>query len=53
MREEGNQIAPTRGGRPRLATDCKHLADAEYYRNQIVREVTAEITKIQNPVVSR
>mmetsp|Transcript_45753 Transcript_45753/g.110900 ORF Transcript_45753/g.110900 Transcript_45753/m.110900 type:complete len:234 (+) Transcript_45753:106-807(+) len=51
MREEGNQIAPVRGRRPRLATQCNHLADAEYYRNQIVREITADISKIQNPAL--
>jgi len=51
MREEGNQLGPVRGKRPRLASECSNLADAEYYRNQIVREITAGITKIQNPAL--
>ena len=34
-----------------LASECHHLADAEYYRNQIVREISAGIAKIQNPAL--
>lgn len=49
MREEGNAGPPRRGKRPFLASECQHLADAEYYRNQIVREITDGIAKIQNP----
>jgi len=51
MREEGNitTSAPRQQKRPYLASECEHLADAEYYRNQIVREITALISKIQNP----
>lgn len=49
MREEGNSTAPVRGRRPKLSSECNHLADAEYYRNQIVREITGGIAKIQNP----
>lgn len=51
MREEGNAAPSVRGKRPRLASECNHLADAEYYRNQILREITAGITKIQNPAL--
>ena len=52
MREEGNATRPAiRGKRPRLASECKNLADAEYYRGQILREITAGITKIQNPAL--
>ncbi len=51
MREEGNAAPATRGKRPRLASECNHLADAEYYRNQILREITAGIAKIQNPAL--
>jgi pre-mRNA-splicing factor ISY1 len=51
MREEGNAGPAVRGRRPRLASECHHLADAEYYRNQIVREITAGISKIQNPAL--
>ena len=51
MREQGNApaIAPRQQKRPHLASECEHLADAEYYRNQIIREITAGIAKIQNP----
>lgn len=49
MREEGNAAPQTRGKRPYLASECQHLSDAEYYRNQIIREITAGIAKIQNP----
>ena len=51
MREEGNATRPVRGRRPRLASECKNLADAEYYRGQILREITNGITKIQNPAL--
>lgn len=51
MREEGNAAPSTRGKRPRLASECNHLADAEYYRGQILREITAGIAKIQNPAL--
>ncbi|MHA7927750.1 MAG: hypothetical protein ACX936_21335, partial [Marinobacter sp.] len=51
MREEGNAgpSRSSRGKRPFLASECEHLADAEYYRGQIIREITAGISKIQNP----
>ena len=50
MREEGNApaVTPRQQKRPYLASQCEHLADAEYYRNQIVREITAGISQIQN-----
>ena len=51
MREEGNAAPAIRGKRPRLASECHHLADAEYYRNQILREITGGIAKIQNPAL--
>ena len=34
--------------RPHLASQCEHLADAERYRNQIVREISDKVAKIQN-----
>jgi pre-mRNA-splicing factor ISY1 len=34
-----------------LASECNHLSDAEYYRNQILREISAGIAKIQNPAL--
>ena len=51
MREQGNApaVAPRQQTRPYLASECEHLADADYYRNQILREITAAISKIQNP----
>lgn len=48
MREEGNAAAPVRGRRPKIASECEHLNDAEYYRNQILREISTSISKIQN-----
>lgn len=49
MREAGNKPAIGRGPRPHLASSVEHLADAEYYRNQLVREISQLIAKIQNP----
>ena len=52
MREEGNAPAVNvRGKRPKLASECEHLGDAEFYRNQINREITGMIDKIQNPAL--
>mmetsp|Transcript_107429 Transcript_107429/g.219205 ORF Transcript_107429/g.219205 Transcript_107429/m.219205 type:complete len:258 (-) Transcript_107429:1969-2742(-) len=52
MREEGNAPATNpRERRPKLASECDHLGDAEYYRNQINREITGMIAKIQNPAL--
>jgi pre-mRNA-splicing factor ISY1 len=51
MREAGNK-PPTiqcRGPRPILASSVEHLSDAEYYRNQLVREISQLVAKIQNP----
>lgn len=48
MREEGNATVARRGRRPILASECQHLADAEHYRNQIIREISAKIQNIQN-----
>lgn len=46
----GRQRKPNR--RPHLASDCEYLADAEKYRNQIVREIEGGIAKIQNPALA-
>jgi pre-mRNA-splicing factor ISY1 len=52
MREEGNApVTNVRGKRPHLASECEHLGDAEFYRNQINREITGMIAKIQNPAL--
>lgn len=51
MREEGNATVSVRGRRPKLASECNHLSDAEYYRNQILREISGGIAKIQNPAL--
>jgi pre-mRNA-splicing factor ISY1 len=51
MREEGNTGPAVRGKRPHLASECNHLNDAEHYRNQIVREISGMIAKIQNPAL--
>ena len=51
MREEGNATPAVRGKRPHLASECEHLGDAEFYRNQINREITGMISKIQNPAL--
>ena len=34
--------------RPHLASKCEHLADAIKFRNQIIREISDKVTKIQN-----
>jgi len=50
MREEGNAPAkPSFAKRPFLASQCLHLDDAERFRRQIVREISQNISKIQNP----
>lgn len=51
MREEGNAQPVVRGRRPKLASECNHLGDAEFYRNQILREISGGIAKIQNPAL--
>ena len=38
----------TRQKRPHLASQCEHLSDALHYRNQIIREITEGVRKIQN-----
>ena len=38
-----------RSKRPFLASECTNLADAERYRNQIVREISDLLSKLQNP----
>lgn len=52
MREKGNIIKPSFGRRPYLASQCSHLNDAERWRNQIIREISNGISKIQNPGLS-
>jgi len=52
MKNAGNNKPNFGGGRskrPRLASECSNLEDAERYRRQILREVSEKITKIQNP----
>ncbi|KAL3796778.1 hypothetical protein HJC23_010925 [Cyclotella cryptica] len=55
MREEEDPTstlarrAAARAKRPFLATQCEHLADAERFRLQIIREIGDGIKKIQNP----
>jgi pre-mRNA-splicing factor ISY1 len=56
MRDAGNQDNSKRQQqqqhrRPHLASECEHLADAERFRGQIVREITKAIEKIQNPAM--
>lgn len=54
LREKGNQnpAFARRNKRPHLASECEHLADAERFRGQIVREISRLIEKIQNPALS-
>jgi pre-mRNA-splicing factor ISY1 len=49
MREADSAPKPRRSKRPHLASECDHLADAERFRNQIVREIAEGVAKIQNP----
>lgn len=55
LKEKGNQDPALRQQRkqrrPHLASECEHLADAERYRGQILREITDGIAKIQNPAL--
>ena len=53
MREAGNvdPAGRSRSKRPHLASECEHLADAERFRGQIVREISTSIAKIQNPAL--
>uniref|UniRef100_A0A7S2YFP1 Pre-mRNA-splicing factor ISY1 n=1 Tax=Entomoneis paludosa TaxID=265537 RepID=A0A7S2YFP1_9STRA len=52
LREKGNTPAfNNRNKRPHLASECQHLADAERFRGQIIREITNGIAKIQNPAL--
>jgi pre-mRNA-splicing factor ISY1 len=45
--ESGGIKVPNR--RPYLASHCEHLHDAEKWRRQIIREISAGVSKIQNP----
>ena len=51
LREKGNATPSFRNKRPHLASECEHLADAERFRGQIIREITHGIAKIQNPAL--
>mmetsp|Transcript_24381 Transcript_24381/g.67540 ORF Transcript_24381/g.67540 Transcript_24381/m.67540 type:complete len:231 (-) Transcript_24381:709-1401(-) len=52
LREKGNTPAfNNRNKRPHLASSCEHLADAERFRGQIIREISNGIEKIQNPAL--
>jgi pre-mRNA-splicing factor ISY1 len=53
LREKGNDnpAFERRKKRPHLASECEFLADAERFRNQIVREISTLIAKIQNPAL--
>lgn len=54
LKERGNDnpaAAQQKKRRPNLASECEHLADAERYRGQIVREISDAIAKIQNPAL--
>lgn len=48
MRESENAPQVSRR-RPYLASQCEHLNDAERWRRQIIREISRDISKIQNP----
>ena len=50
MREAGNQAPASRKSRrrPHLASECDHL---ERFRGQILREISDDIAKIQNPAL--
>ena len=47
--QSSKTVSSTSRRRPHLASDCDHLADAERFRNQIVREIAQGVSKIQNP----
>ena len=57
LKERGNEDSAqqrqrqARQRRPNLASECEHLADAERYRGQIVREISDAIAKIQSPAL--
>jgi pre-mRNA-splicing factor ISY1 len=49
LREAGNAPKVVRSQRPRLASECTSLSDAERFRRQLVREIAERVSKIQNP----
>jgi len=51
MRNADSAGPVRRSKRPHLASECEHLADAERFRGQIIREISEDITKIQNPAL--
>ena len=50
MRDQGENYAQIQASkrRPYLASLCEHLHDAEKWRRQIIREISNNISKIQN-----
>jgi len=34
--------------RPRLASDCNSLAEAEKWRHQVIRDISRKVSQIQN-----
>jgi len=49
MRDADNGGPQVSTRRPFLASHCEHLHDAEKWRRQIIREISAGVSKIQNP----
>jgi pre-mRNA-splicing factor ISY1 len=47
----GDRSSRSHNKRPFRAADCEHLADAERFRGQIVREITTKMAQIQNPAL--
>eukprot|EP00921_Rhytidocystis_pertsovi_P009924 GHVQ01015891.1.p1 GENE.GHVQ01015891.1~~GHVQ01015891.1.p1 ORF type:complete len:199 (-),score=18.10 GHVQ01015891.1:909-1505(-) len=43
-----NIVKGVRGRRPRDTQDCDSLREAEYWRNQVIREVSRKVSEIQN-----
>jgi pre-mRNA-splicing factor ISY1 len=54
MREGGDAqlTARRQNRRPHLASQCEHLADAERFRGQILKEITNLIAELQNPALA-
>lgn len=52
QRQENGQ-APQKQKRPYLASLCDNLKDATKWRAQILREVSAQVTLIQNGTMTR
>ena len=50
-KQQQKQQQYQRQRRPHLASEVEHLVDAERYRNQIIREISTNISQIQNPAL--